>query len=354
MADMKKAALPSAVILLLVALLLGVGVGSTSVSMHEWLHLARWYTGIGTVPESLLPRIEQLDAILVSIRLPRVLACALSGAALALAGAGMQALFRNPLADPSLIGVSAGATMGAVTYLVLGSWVPVLFLTGFAGRWALPLAALCGGLVATLLIYQLARVGRRTHIVHLLLTGIAVNALAAAYVGLMVSIASYGTLREFHFWLLGSFNATGWTEVYALLPFVLVPLAAFPWLAQPLNALLLGEAEARHLGIPVEKLQRFLVLMCAALVGSVIAVAGAIGFVGLIVPHSARLLVGADHRKLLPLAAILGAALLVLADVASRTIAAPAELPIGIVTALLGAPFFLLLLRTRRESLGLS
>lgn len=227
-------------------------------------------------------------------------------------------------------------------------------LTGLAGRWTLPIAALTGGFLATVFIYKLARVERRTHIVHLLLTGIAVNALAAAYVGLMVSVASYGTLREFHFWLLGSFNTAGWAEVVALLPFVVAPLIALPKLAQPLNALLLGEAEAGHLGIRVESLRRLVVLFGAALVGSVIAVAGAIGFVGLIVPHTARLMVGADHRKQLPLAAILGAALLVLADVVSRTVAAPAELPIGIVTALLGAPFFLMLLRTHRDSLGLS
>lgn len=333
---------------------LGISVGSTPITLEEWGLLLRSYLGIGAIPEGLQTRIEQIHTIVVSIRLPRVLACAMSGAALAVAGSGMQALFRNPLADPALIGVSAGATMGAVTFLVMGSWLPVLALTGFAGRWALPIAALTGGLLATAFIYRLARVERRTHIVHLLLTGIAVNALAAAYVGLMVSVASYGTLREFHFWLLGSFNTAGWPEVVALLPFVVVPLVFMPRLAQPLNALLLGEAEARHLGIRVESLRRLVVLIGAALVGSVIAVAGAIGFVGLIVPHTARLLVGADHRKLLPLSAILGAALLVLADVVSRTVAAPAELPIGIVTALLGAPFFLMLLRTRRESLGLS
>ncbi|KQP93756.1 iron ABC transporter [Methylobacterium sp. Leaf113] len=301
--------------------------------------------------------------VILNIRLPRTLLGLLVGAGLAVSGALMQGLFRNPLADPALVGVSAGSGLGAATVIVLGDRLRAAL--GLAGplpdailpeailpeailpEAILPAAAFLGGLAATLALYVVASRAGRTSVATLLLAGIALAALASALTGLLVYASDDRQLRDLTFWLLGSLGGATWAKVLASALAILPVLVLVPWLGRGLNALVLGEAEAFHLGIAVERLKRRVILLVALAVGAGVAAAGVIGFVGLVVPHALRLLIGPEHRRLLPACAVLGGTLLVLADVAARLVVAPAELPIGIVTALVGAPAFLWLLLGR-------
>ncbi len=281
--------------------------------------------------------------IMQDIRLPRIVLGMMIGASLAVAGAVMQGLFRNPLADPGLIGVSAGAGLAAVAVIVLGttSLAPLVVIFG---SFALPFAAFCGGLATTLVLYRISTRQGRTSVATMLLAGIALAAMAMAFTGLLIFVADDRQLRDLTFWSLGSLSGATWQKVGAVAPIMLLALAATPFLARGLNALALGEATANHLGISVQRLKYVAVVAVAAATGASVAVSGGIGFVGIVVPHLLRLLIGPDNRFLLPASALLGASLLLLADAASRTIVAPAELPIGIVTAAAGAPFFLWIL----------
>ncbi len=284
------------------------------------------------------------QTIILNVRLPRVLLALIAGAGLAVAGVLMQALFRNPLAEPAIIGVSAGAALGAVATIVLGSTVFV-GLTRLLDVWTLPVAAFAGALATTLIVFTLARRDGVLDATTMLLTGIAINALAGAAIGLLIFIATDEQLRSLTFWNLGSLGAATWSALAGASPLALAAVLSAPFLAGWLNALLLGESEALHLGVPVETVKRVVIGLSALATGAIVAVTGVIGFIGLIAPHLARLVVGPDHRVLLPLAAMLGATLLTLADLAARTLARPAELPLGVLTALVGAPFFLYLLR---------
>lgn len=287
--------------------------------------------------------------VVLDVRLPRMVLGALVGAATALSGAIMQGVFRNPLADPGLIGVSPGAALSAVAFIVLGGslHIPVA-VQGLA----LPIAAFAGGLGTTLLIGRLALREGYTSTATLLFAGLAIGALASAGTGVLVFVASEQQTREFLFWTLGSLGGATWAKVMLTAPFVLALLAGAPLLARGLDALALGEAEAFHMGFAVERLKRAAIIGVAAGVGTSVAACGVIGFLGLVVPHLVRLTLGPGHRLLLPGAALMGAAVLLLADVAARLVAAPAELPLGVVTALAGAPFFLWLLLRRRGLLG--
>ncbi len=291
--------------------------------------------------------IEGRDALVVlNIRLPRVLLGLLIGGALAVSGALMQGLFRNPLADPGLVGVSAGAGLAAAATIVLGD----RFLAGMAMKLpfaVLPFGAFCGGLASTLILYLIATRQGRTSVATMLLAGVALGALAAALTGLLAYMSDDRQLRDLTFWSLGSLGGASWTKLAVIAPIVLPLLLAVPLLARGLNGLMLGEAEAYHLGIPVQRIKAMAIVLVAIAVGASVATAGVIGFVGIVVPHLVRLAIGPDHRLLLPLSALGGATLLVGSDIIARMIVAPAELPIGIVTAALGAPFFLWLLLRR-------
>jgi len=285
--------------------------------------------------------------ILWDIRLPRLALGSLVGAALAVSGAIMQGLFRNPLADPGIVGVSAGAGLGAVVAILVGGALPAV-LAPLAGPALVPVAAFAGGWVTTWLLYRIATRGGQTEIATLLLAGIGVAALAGAGTGIAIFLADDAQLRDITFWGLGSLAGANWGKLVVAGPAMLAAILAAPLLGRGLNALALGEAAAMHLGIPVERLKSGAILAAAAAAGAAVAVSGGIGFVGIVAPHLLRLSIGPDHRLLLPAAALLGATLLVLADVMARTVVAPAELPIGIVTALVGAPVFLWLLLGRR------
>ncbi|HVL55159.1 MAG TPA: iron ABC transporter permease [Burkholderiaceae bacterium] len=340
-----RIALGGATLLVLAAAAVAVSSGTVPIAPAAAWQILLEPLGLARVA----PSDAALSNVLLDVRLPRVVVALLAGAGLAAAGAMMQAFFRNPLADPSLIGVSAGAALGAVAVIVLG--VPVALAGSALGSLALPAAAFCGGLATTLLVFRLSRQGAAVDPTMLLLAGIAINALAGATIGFLSYLASGEQLRHLTFWSLGSLAWANWQQVAVLAALLAAALAVAVPLARELDALLLGEAEARQLGIDVERLKRRLVVLTALVTGAVVASCGAIAFVGLVTPHLARLCVGPGHRLLLPLAALLGAALLAGADVAARTLLAPTELPIGILTAAIGAPFFLWLLRTHRRPL---
>ncbi|NEU12389.1 iron ABC transporter permease [Methylobacterium sp. BTF04] len=294
------------------------------------------------------PALARDATVILNIRLPRTLLGLMVGAGLAVSGALMQGLFRNPLADPALVGVSAGAGLAAASVIVLGDRLIAHFgMPGPVPYAILPVGAFLGGLTATLVLYGLATRSGRTSVATMLLAGIALGALSGALTGLLVYASDDRQLRDLTFWSLGSLGGATWTKVLSSAPLILPMLVAVPFLGRGLNALVLGEAEAFHLGVSVERLKRACILLVAVAVGAGVAAAGVIGFVGLVVPHALRLLVGPEHRLLLPASALLGGALLVLADVIARIVAAPAELPIGIVTAMVGAPVFLWLLLGR-------
>ncbi|ENM5814174.1 iron ABC transporter permease [Vibrio mimicus] len=295
---------------------------------------------------SLLFRSEQLaksiHLVIHDIRLPRTLLCLLIGAILALCGTAMQGLFRNPLAEPGIIGVSSGASLGAALAIVLLS--EVTFDAPWLNSLMLPVAAFIGGALTTVLVYRLGTSKFGTSVTIMLLAGVAISALAGAGIGYLNYLASDQMLRDLTLWSMGSMAGANTASLLLCCATLLLLFGYFRWRAMTLNALLLGEAEARHLGVPVQKLKREMILLSAIGVGVAVSAAGMIGFVGLVVPHIGRMLVGPDHRNLVPISALLGALMLTLADMVARVAVAPAELPIGIVTALVGAPFFLYLL----------
>ncbi len=290
--------------------------------------------------------------VILEIRLPRTAFSLLIGAALAASGCVMQSLFRNPLADPGLVGISSGAALAAVLTIVLGD--PLLAaLPAFFRLYALPFSAFLGALAATVILYAISTREGRTSIATMLLAGVAIAALAMAGIGLMVFVSDDRQLRELTFWTLGSLGGASWEKALVLVPFIGLPLLAFARFAGDFDAMLLGEAEAAHLGIEVERLKRLAIIAVAAAVGAAVAMSGVIGFLGLVVPHLLRLSIGPTHRALLPASALAGAILLTVADTACRVVVSPAELPIGILTALFGAPFFLWLLLRRRSIVDL-
>jgi iron complex transport system permease protein len=283
--------------------------------------------------------------VLWEIRLPRVLFAILFGAALAVAGAAIQGLFRNPLADPGLIGVSSGAAFTTVIFIVAAGSMPLWW----RALPLMPLAGFAGGLLATCVVYAFGRSNWRSSVAAMLLAGIAINAFAMACTGLVTFLSNDAQLRSITFWMLGSLGAATWPGVYIAAPLILLSILFMATQSRALNALLLGETEAHHLGYSVILTRRVVIVLSAILVGTAVAASGIISFVGLVVPHLLRLLVGADHRFLLPGSALLGALLLSLADLLCRMVVAPVEIPIGVVTAIIGAPFFLWLLHRQRK-----
>jgi len=333
----KDACTPILVILLFAVVFLSIAIGAVEISPLQSLAIAAQKIGIA-LPFNFT---EQQQSVLLYIRLPRVILGLAVGAALAVSGAVLQSLFRNPLADPGLIGVSGGAALTVSITIVFGE---IIGLSNVFKPYFLPFAAFFGGLTATIFIYRLGRSKNSSNVATMLLAGIAVNAFAVAGIGLMSFFATDTQLRNITFWNLGSIGSASWTNLTVAVPLILFSVVMLLRRARLLNVISLGEAEARHLGVNTERLKREIVFFVALAVGASVAVSGAIGFVGLIVPHLLRLTTGADHRFLLRNSALLGAILILTADILSRTVAAPAELPIGIVTALVGAPFFIWLL----------
>ncbi len=318
--------------------------GAVKISLAELFSIFTNKTGMS----DLVSFHPQQAAVLLNIRLPRVALGLLIGAGLGISGAAIQGLFRNPLAEPGLIGISSGATLFAVLMIVMEVQ---LFkkLTGVIGFYALSVAAFTGACITTLIVYRLSIRNGKTVITTLLLSGIAINALSGAFTGLLTYIASDEQLRTITFWSLGSLGGASWATVEGIFPFIFIPLAGLPFLAKSLNALALGDAQALHMGVDIVIVKRIIIVLATIAVGAAVAVAGTIGFIGLIVPHILRMSCSADHRLVIPGSAILGAALLTLADLLARTLVTPAELPIGILTAMIGTPVFLYIIITERN-----
>lgn len=280
--------------------------------------------------------------VLTELRLPRTLMAFVVGALLAQCGVIMQGLFRNPLAEPGIVGVSSGAALGAVTAIVL---LPAAWAT-----WAIPAASFVAGLLCTWMVYRFAQSPFGTSVLLLLLSGIAVSAFSGAVIGFLTYYTNDQQLRALSLWQMGTFNASEMKQV-ALVAGIAVPICLmFYNKSSALDALLLGEAEARYLGVQVERLKKQMVVLCALGVGISVAFTGIIGFVGLVVPHLVRMMVGPSHQQVLPLSALLGGLLLMAADLSSRLLVQPAELPVGILTAMLGGPFFFVLLFKQRKA----
>lgn len=335
-------------ILLLLVIIVATGTGAMQLSPLQVIAILLEQAGIH-LPVAYT---EQMAAVLWIIRLPRVVLAVLIGAGLGIAGASLQGLFRNPLADPALIGVSAGASVTASVMIVLQPWLFTIHAGQSAGLWqsyAHNLVTFAGAILTVWIVFRISVYGNRAIVAVMLLGGIAINALCGAFTGLMTYVADNEQLRNITFWTLGSLGGASWQTVAAVLPFVLVPAVLLPRMAPALNVFALGEREAMHSGVKVNTLKTQLIIYSTMAVAAGVAVAGIIGFIGLVVPHMIRQLTGPDHRVLLPCAALAGAVLLSVADLLSRTIIAPAELPVGIITAIAGAPVFIwLILKEKR------
>lgn len=328
--------------LALVALtLLAAGTGQLRIPPAEVLGSVLRRLGIDAGAQATHP---STDAALWTIRFPRVAMAMLVGAALATGGALMQGVFGNPLADPGVVGVSSGAAVGACTVIVFG-WT-------FAGSWTVALLAFAAGLATTMLVYLTAREDGRTQVVTLVLTGVAVNAVAGAAIAFLTFLGDTQAREQIVFWQLGSLNGTRWPYVAVVAPVVLLGILGARATARQLDLLALGERPARHLGVDVERLRVVCIVLVALLTAGAVAFCGVIGFVGLVVPHLVRMLVGPGHRVLVPASALGGAVLLLGADLVARTAVAYADLPIGMLTALCGGPFFFWLIRRTRRSAG--
>jgi len=328
---------------LAVAMFLGIGFGGVKLMPDQILLIMMHKLPI--VKDFIMPNWSAThETIIIVLRLPRVILAGLVGAGLALAGATFQGLLRNPMADPYVIGVSSGAALGAVCAMLLQS------VLHFMIPLTVPVMAFLFAMLTIWLVYQLARTGSQVPVMTLLLAGIAVSSLLSALVSLLMFFSG-SQLHQVVFWLMGGFSGRGWNDVYMFLPYGILGAVMILIYARELNAMLLGEESAQHLGVEVEKVKRRLLIAAALLTGAAVSVGGLIGFIGLVIPHIVRMLVGPDHRLLLPTVAILGAMVLILADLLARMLLAPNELPVGIVTALLGAPFFIYLLRKQKNSI---
>jgi iron complex transport system permease protein len=332
---------PALIVLMIVTMLCGIAFGAVSVLPSDmFASLQHFFSG--KEPATIY------EAVFIQLRLPRVLLCGITGAILAVSGVLMQGLFRNPIVEPGLVGTSSGAAFGASIVFVLAAKMSPE-VKSYMGPLLLPVVAFLGALLATYVVYTLAKSSGRVSVLSLLLIGIAVNAVCLSGTGFMSYIARDPQARSITFWNLGTFSGASWMQVGIVGGVAAITFAITLRDAKGLNALLLGEQEANYLGIDTEKLKRRIMLLNTAMVAVATAFVGVIAFMGLIVPHLVRLMIGSDNRRLLPASALLGATLLVLADMAARLLLAPAEMPIGIITSLVGAPVFISILITNNR-----
>jgi iron complex transport system permease protein len=335
------------ILFLLLAIMLAATVGAAGIP------LSRLPAALGLAAPSPGDGLHTRDQLILwSIRLPRIAVAAMIGGILGAAGAIMQGLFRNPLADPALVGVSSGGAFAAAGAIVISDSRFAAHIH-FLQPVLLPLAAFLGSLLTTVILYRIATRSGRTSIAIFLLAGLAIAAIANAGIGLLVFIADDRQLRDITFWLLGSLSGATWSKATTIVPVFALASIAMIFIHRGLDVLILGESEAFHSGIDVERLKRICIVIISAMTGVAVSICGVVGFVGIVVPHLLRLMIGPGHRLLLPASIALGAAMLVCADTLARTIVAPAEMPIGILTAAVGAPVFLLILLRQRGLVGL-
>ena len=345
---------PSAIVTITTLFLALLGIAIVAVTVGAaGIPLARLPAALGFSTTDATDAVLSRDQLVLwSIRIPRIAAAAIVGGLLATSGAIMQGLFRNPLADPALVGVSSGGAFAAASAIILidSSFGESL---RFMQNELLPMAAFAGSLVTTFILYGIASRSGRTSIAIFLLAGLAIAAIANAGLGLLVFIADDRQLRDITFWLLGSLSGATWAKTATIAPVLAIGLIACLSIGRGLDVLVLGESEAFHSGVNVERLKRISIVLISAMTGVAVSICGVVGFIGIVVPHLLRLVIGPGHRLLLPASALLGAVLVVGADTLARTIVAPAEMPIGILTAAIGAPFFLAILLRQRGLAGL-
>lgn len=333
--------------IIIISLLFALGTGAVSIPPRQTLlilgeripYVNRIFFSIPNKAIS-----ESQRAIVFDLRLPRALLALLIGSSLAVAGTTFQGLFNNPMADPYIIGVSAGASLGATIAIALG------LRLNFFQLGTIPLCAFFSALLTIKIVYKVAKVGERVPIMNLILSGVAVGSFLSA----VASLFTYFSDRRLHqivFWMMGSLTNRGWNHLRVSIPYVIFGYVVILFFARDLNALLLGEEPAQHLGIEVEKVKRYLILAASLLTATAVAISGLIGFIGLIIPHATRLVVGPDHRVLIPASAFTGAIFLLWIDTLARILLPPLELPVGLLTAFVGGPFFIYLLHKRKDNL---
>ena len=331
-------------VLLPICVIIATSLGAFKIEFKQCVNIIINLFGAENYSEFTIPQYN----VLLNIRLPRVLLSMMIGAALAVSGAGLQGLFRNPLADPGLIGISAGAMLAASIAIILG----LQFTNGFLGYYSISFATFLGAITTTIIVFRLSKSDKSTNIATMLLAGIAINALAGAVTGFIIYLSNDDQLRDITFWSLGSLGGADWEKIIALIPLTILPIIMIARLSKKLDVFALGESEAICLGVNVNTMKRKLIIWVTITVGSCVAISGMIGFIGLLIPHITRLLVGPKHRNLIWISAILGALVLSVADLLCRLIVAPAELPIGILTAILGTPLFLMLLIQQKRKIN--
>ena len=333
-------------------ILLSIIVGPVQITIKQIYYI--FLNTIGISSNDLNNIYNQIHkTVLVDIRLPRIILAIVVGMGLATSGAILQGLFRNPLVDPGFIGVSSGAAVGAMIAIMFTNIIS-LYIPNFSIIYILPILAMLGSLFTTILIYKISKVENRTNIMAMLLSGIAVNALAGSLIGLFVSMSTDAQLRSFTFWTLGGLDNADWEVSLITVIFIIIPLFVVYYMKKQLDIFMLGDAEAIHLGLNIEYLKKKIILLSSIMVGISVSFCGMIGFVGLVTPHLVRLFIGPSHRNLIPGSAILGAILLILSDLLAKTIIAPAQLPIGVVTSAIGAPFFVWLIVSQKRRFSYS
>ncbi|MFD2116741.1 FecCD family ABC transporter permease [Paenibacillus yanchengensis] len=330
----------AAMLLLIVSIIVSLSVGSASISLADVWSILQDYLFHSWQTDASYT--DATAAIVVKVRLPRVILAVLVGAALALAGAGFQGILRNPLADPYTLGVASGSSIGAAVVILFGMQL-------WLGLWTIPLAAFLTGLLALITVLMLARHQGLMNIETLILSGVIVQAFLGAFVSFMISL-SQGAVNEILFWIMGSLAHRSWDHALMLLPFLIIGFPILFLYRSQLNVIMLGERHAAHLGMNVERTKFIILITCTLLTAAAVSVSGVVGFVGLVIPHLLRLLVGPDYRLLLPLSAICGSTFMLWADTLARTLLSPREIPLGVITALVGAPFFAYLLIRHKKA----
>lgn len=323
---------------LVVVFFISLSVGAVEITFKDSINIFLNELGLGTTEVSAVKTLVFKD-----IRLPRLIFTILIGAGLGVSGAALQGLFRNPLVEPGIIGVSSGAALGAI-FIIMGLQSLLGEIPDNYKQWLLPPFAFVGGVIATFTTLKLGKYKGKVRVTILILAGVAITALTNAVIGLGIFYSNDEQLRAFTFWTLGDLSVATWTKVYIIIIPIMAAIGGLMYHARSLNALALGESEAYHSGVNVEKLKNITIFLSALAVGTAVAFAGVIGFLGLVIPHIIRLTISSDHRIVIPGSAIGGALLLILADIFARTVVAPSELPIGIITASVGTPFFIYLL----------
>lgn len=331
-------------ILLVIVFLFSLTIGAVDISISQVLSIILDPLGIS------LAEVTQVQQnVFLTIRLPRLVQTVIIGGALGVSGAALQGLFRNPLVEPGLVGISSGAALAAVIFIVFG----VHFTSQIdpaLQAFLLPLCAFSGGLIATIVVYKLSQLYGKTDIALLILAGVAIIMLTQAFIGLSVFYANENQSRAYTFWTLGDLGGATWQKLMIVSPLVIIPSLVLLGFSRSLNAMAAGEAEAFYMGVNIERMKVMIIICCALAVGTVVSISGTIGFVGLVIPHMIRMSFGADHRLILPASVLGGAILLMVADIFARTVVQPSELPIGIVTAMIGSPFLIYLIRTAKRN----